>query len=69
MGGPTELAVMLPHDFGIETRGKGLNLIGKIRHSFGRGNFTNYRICFRTLVVLAHNNIAALRMIQRIVYW
>lgn len=42
MACPTEIAVRLPLDFDMETRGKVLKLIGKRCCSSGGGNFTNY---------------------------
>lgn len=47
----TLLAARLPHDFGIEMRGKVLKLIGKMCRSSECRNFTNYTSDSRTLAV------------------
>ena len=55
-GQSTFLASGLPLDFGMETRGKMLNLIGKTRCSSGSRNFTSYTKDFHTHVCPDHKN-------------
>ena len=56
MGCPSELAAMLPHDFGIETRGNALILNKERQCSFGRENFTSCKSNYHTACALDQYN-------------